>query len=57
MAIVGGFLISIVMFHLNPSEYLYHTQIAVKLSYVWIGLIHSFVFGVIIAIAGCFARY
>jgi phospholipid/cholesterol/gamma-HCH transport system permease protein len=53
MAIVGGFLISVWMFHLNPLEYLNHTQLAVKLSYVWIGLIHSFVFGVIIAIAGC----
>jgi len=53
MAILGGFLISIWMFHLNGSEYLNHTQLAVKLSYVWIGLIHSFVFGVIIAIAGC----
>ena len=53
MAILGGFLISIWMFHLNPLEYLNHTQLAVKLSYVWIGLIHSFVFGVIIAVAGC----
>jgi len=53
MAILGGFLISIGMFHLNPLEYLNHTQLAVKLSYVWIGLIHSFVFGVIIAVAGC----
>jgi phospholipid/cholesterol/gamma-HCH transport system permease protein len=53
MAILGGFLISIWMFHLNGLEYVTHTQLAVKLSYVWIGLIHSFVFGVIIAIAGC----
>ena len=53
MAVLGGFLISIWMFHLNPLEYLTHTQLAVKFSYVWIGLIHSFVFGVIIAIAGC----
>jgi len=53
MAILGGFLISVWMFHLNPSEYLNHTHRAVKLNYVWIGLIHGFVFGVIIAIAGC----
>ena len=31
MAILGGFLISIWMFHLNPLEYLNHTQHAVKL--------------------------
>lgn len=53
MAIVGGLMISIWMFHLNGTEYLNHTQHAVKLSFVWIGLIHSFVFGVIIAVAGC----
>jgi len=53
MAILGGFIISVWMFHLNPSEYLNHTQHAIRISYVWIGLIHSFVFGVIIAIAGC----
>lgn len=53
MAILGGFIISIWMFHLNPLEYLNHTQQAVHLSYAWVGLIHSFVFGVIIAVAGC----
>jgi phospholipid/cholesterol/gamma-HCH transport system permease protein len=53
MGILGGFIISTQMLHLNPVEYLNHTQHAVKLSYVWIGLIHSFVFGVIIAVAGC----
>jgi phospholipid/cholesterol/gamma-HCH transport system permease protein len=39
---------------LNPVEYLQHTQSSVTLSNLWIGLIHSFVFGVIIAVAGCF---
>jgi len=53
MGILGGFLISTMMFHLNPIEYLNHTQLSIKLSYLWIGLIHSFVFGVIIAVAGC----
>ena len=53
MGVLGGFLISTVMLHVNPIEYLNHTQQAVKLSYAWIGLAHSFVFGVIIAVAGC----
>ena len=53
MGILGGFVIGAGMLNLNPVEYFNHTQTAVKLSYVWIGLIHSFVFGVIIAIAGC----
>jgi phospholipid/cholesterol/gamma-HCH transport system permease protein len=53
MGVLGGFVISVGMLNLNPVEYLNHTQQAVKLSYVWVGLIHSFVFGVIIAVAGC----
>ncbi len=53
MGVLGGFVISVGMLHLNGIEYLNHTQQAVKLSYAWVGLIHSFVFGVIIAVAGC----
>ncbi|MCX5698037.1 MAG: ABC transporter permease [Candidatus Omnitrophica bacterium] len=53
MGILGGFVISAGMLHLNPVEYLNHTQHAVKLSYVWVGLIHSLVFGVIVAVSGC----
>ncbi|MFH1061927.1 MAG: ABC transporter permease [Candidatus Omnitrophota bacterium] len=53
MGILGGFIISVGMLKLNPIEYLNHTQVAVQLSFVWIGLIHSIVFGVIIAVSGC----
>lgn len=53
IGVLGGFVISVWMLHLNPVEYLNHTQQAVKLSYIWIGLIHCVVFGVIIAVAGC----
>jgi len=53
MGLLGGFIISVGMLNLNPVEYFNHTQYAVKLSYVWVGLIHSFVFGVIVAVAGC----
>jgi len=54
MGILGGYLISVGMLGLNPVEYLNHTQNAVKMKYIWIGLIHSLVFGLIIAVAGCF---
>ena len=53
MGVLGGFVISVGMLHLNGIEYLNRTQSAVRLSYVWVGLIHSFVFGVIVAVAGC----
>jgi len=34
-------------------EYLNHTQVAIKMNNLWVGLTHSIVFGVIIAISGC----
>lgn len=53
MGILGGYIISTGMLGINPVEYLNHTHTAVKLSNLWVGLIHSFVFGIIIAISGC----
>jgi len=53
MGILGGFTISSGMLGINPVEYLQHTRTAVKLSNLWVGLTHSFVFGIIIAVAGC----
>ena len=53
MGIFGGFIISVSMLNLNPVEYLIHTQSAVKISNLWVGLLHSVVFGAIIAISGC----
>ncbi len=54
MGILGGFIISVKFLGLNPVEYWRHTQSAVHLSNLWVGLIHSFVFGMIVAVAGCF---
>ncbi len=53
MGIFGGFILSVSMLNLNPVEYLNHTQVAVKMSNLWVGLAHSIVFGIIIAISGC----
>ncbi|MGA2775001.1 MAG: ABC transporter permease [Candidatus Omnitrophota bacterium] len=53
MGILGGFIISTGILNLNPIEYLHHTQTAVRIKYLWIGLIHSLIFGLIIAVAGC----
>lgn len=53
MGIVGGFFISVTYLGLNPVEYWHHTEQAVKLSHLWVGLIHGFVFGIIIAVCGC----
>ena len=53
MGILGGFVISVGILGINPVEYLNHTQAAVSLNNLWVGLIHSFVFGIVIAVAGC----
>ncbi len=54
LGILGGMAICAGMFDINPLEYWQHTLQAVKLNNLWVGLVNSFVFGVIIAIAGCY---
>lgn len=53
MGIIGGLIVGVVMLDLNPIVYLNQTKEALSLTNVWIGLFHSAVFGVIIALAGC----
>ena len=54
MGILGGLFISVTLMGLNPVEYWQHTQSSVTLVNVFIGIAHSLVFGLIIALAGCF---
>ncbi|MFA5350907.1 MAG: ABC transporter permease [Candidatus Omnitrophota bacterium] len=54
MGIAGGFIISTGVLGLNPVEYFNHTITAVKLNNLWLGLIQGFVFGIIIAVSGCY---
>jgi phospholipid/cholesterol/gamma-HCH transport system permease protein len=54
MGILGGYVIGVGMLELNPVEYLTRTQEAVAINNLWVGLVHSVVFGIIIAISGCF---
>jgi phospholipid/cholesterol/gamma-HCH transport system permease protein len=54
MGIVGGYIVGVTVLGLNPMEYLMATKAALSLANVWIGLIHSVVFGVVIALSGCF---
>jgi len=53
MGVLGGFVISVNFLKLNPVEYWQHTRSAIHLSNLWVGLIHGFVFGIIVAVAGC----
>jgi phospholipid/cholesterol/gamma-HCH transport system permease protein len=53
MGVLGGFIVGVFMLDLNPMQYITQTQAAVRLHFVWIGLFTAFVFGILIALAGC----
>ncbi len=53
MGIVGGLVVGVGMLGINPIEYLNRTQAILTLTTVWIGLFHSAVFGVLVALSGC----
>lgn len=52
MGILGGYTIGVLVFDLNSSEYLRLTANAVRMKDFWVGLFHSAVFGVLVAMAG-----
>ena len=53
MGVLGGLIVGVFMLDLNPVEYLNETMASVTLTYVWIGLVHSFIFGILVSLAGC----
>ena len=53
MGILGGLIVGVFMLDLNMTEYITMTKKAVRLQDFWIGLFHSAVFGVLVALAGC----
>ncbi len=54
MGIIGGFLVGTLMLNLNPMEYLHATAQMVPYRQILIGLVYGTLFGVVIAIAGCY---
>jgi phospholipid/cholesterol/gamma-HCH transport system permease protein len=53
MGILGGLFVGVFMLDLNVMEYVNMTRASVGLKDFWIGLFHSAVFGVLVALAGC----
>jgi phospholipid/cholesterol/gamma-HCH transport system permease protein len=53
MGILGGLIVGVSMLDLNVMEYYVETTRAVSLNDFWIGIFHSVVFGVLVALAGC----
>jgi phospholipid/cholesterol/gamma-HCH transport system permease protein len=52
--ITGGFLVGVLMLGITPAAYLANTLSFMTMSYVWIGLLHAFIFGILIALCGCY---
>ncbi len=53
LGILGGLIVSVGMFDITLMEYYNQTKTGVGLNNLWIGLFHSAVFGVLVALAGC----
>ncbi len=54
MGIVGGYLVGTLMLDLNPLEYINATRQMVPYRQILIGLVYGTVFGIVIALAGCY---
>ena len=53
MGVLGGLIVGVGMLDLSAVEYFNQTKASVTLNNFWIGLFHSAVFGVLVALAGC----
>ncbi|MEG2005273.1 MAG: ABC transporter permease, partial [Bilophila sp.] len=54
MGILGGFIVGVGILGLDPMEYYTFTQKGFGLNNLWVGLAHGVVFGLVIAITGCY---
>ncbi|MCF8038198.1 MAG: ABC transporter permease [Desulfohalobiaceae bacterium] len=54
LGILGGGIVGVGMLDISPARYLAQTQGAVALPNLWLGLIKSVAFGIIVALAGCY---
>lgn len=54
MGMVGGFAVGVLALGLNPAEYYSYTKLGFSLNNLWVGLTHGFVFGVLVALTGCY---
>jgi len=53
MGILGGLIVGVGMLDLSAVEYYNQTKAALNLNNLWIGLVQSIIFGVLVALAGC----
>ena len=53
MGVLGGFIVGVGMLDISVTQYINQTIKALNLYHFFIGLFHAFVFGILIALAGC----
>ena len=53
MGILGGMIVGVGMLDISMIQYINQTKGALNLTHFWIGIVHSIVFGVLVALAGC----
>jgi phospholipid/cholesterol/gamma-HCH transport system permease protein len=53
MGVLGGMIVGVGMLDLGVMEYAHESKAALSVTHFLIGLFHSFVFGVLVAVAGC----
>jgi phospholipid/cholesterol/gamma-HCH transport system permease protein len=53
MGMLGGMIVGVGMLRIGAMEYVIETRTALSLNHFWVGLIHSFVFGILVAGSGC----
>lgn len=54
MGIMGGFAVGVGVLGLDPMEYYTFTQKGFGMSNLWVGMMHGAVYGLLIAITGCY---
>lgn len=54
MGILGGFMVGVSMMGISPAVYIENTINNITLNHFAIGLFHSFVFGFVVSLAGCY---
>ena len=53
MGMIGGLIVGVFMLDISFMQYYNQTISSVSLTHFWIGLVHSAVFGVLVALTGC----
>jgi phospholipid/cholesterol/gamma-HCH transport system permease protein len=53
MGILGGMIVGVGMLDIGVIEYVNQSEHTLKLTHLLVGLFHSFVFGILVAFAGC----